>query len=63
MDPDKCLEELLTACEQFTNALTRRDAISAAEAMRDRTTELDEWLHNGGFMPNRWAWPDIGQKE
>ena len=69
MDPTECLRQLLAACDRFTEEENHAfsdggfaRALGAATTMRDQVTALNTWLTNGGYLPQSWDWPYIGQK-
>lgn len=57
MDPNAALKEAREMREAMRAWLAVdcvRAALEAAEMMADRFEALDEWLSNGGFLPNEW---------
>lgn len=50
MDPNATLEELRRLIEGTKSA--ERDTL--AEEIADRFEALDQWLSNGGFLPDAW---------
>lgn len=56
MDPNETLRELRQAYSDYEDTRGRSNgpAWEAADRMRDAAAALDEWLCNGGFLPDAW---------
>jgi hypothetical protein len=60
MDPDACLDELLTLAREALSG-TRRQPAEDSERMAELALALDEWVQRGGFLPRRWVRQDLSQ--
>lgn len=57
MDPDTCLKELRALVSMVLTAKRGRkhDQVTALEVdMAEHVEALDEWISNGGFLPDAW---------
>ncbi len=56
MDPTKLLEDLLKWAHKVTFGDTRdfRDARENIDEAAEIVLSLDEWLTDGGFLPEQW---------
>lgn len=58
MDPDitlTLLREALADFETASDGPSADDEHEAAARVAELTTELDQWLTRGGFLPSEWA--------
>jgi hypothetical protein len=60
MDPDTCLQELLTIAKRIHSFIDTcdDDTIDLADLGSDlanHVINLDEWIMKGGFLPARYA--------
>jgi hypothetical protein len=53
MDPNTCLLNLRALATEVLSGKKISD-IDAIEEMAEMVTNLDDWIVNGGFLPERW---------
>lgn len=58
MDPNAALAEVRSAYSDWEDVRGKGEdlpaAVAAADRMRDAVWALDEWLSDGGFLPEAW---------
>lgn len=54
MDPDELLSRMRLALHKFNNPSYIEDIQESAEDIARDFDDLDEWLTQGGFLPQAW---------
>jgi hypothetical protein len=58
MDPDTCLAEMRAIAARMLLAYDSEDGNGIdqddADMLAQRVQDMDEWLSNGGFLPQAW---------
>lgn len=52
VDPNQALSLIRAACRDVRDAEGSVQAVAAADRLADHAEALDEWLSEGGFLPD-----------
>jgi hypothetical protein len=57
MDPNQALSELRAAINDYQLATDPASAADAADRLAEHSQAIDNWLCQGGFLPDHWIRP------
>lgn len=59
MDPSETLKRIRELTQEMADTRDPDAALVVAASLADHIQALDEWLTNGGYLPNPWGAPVV----